>query len=96
MALKQVEDIYNNAAQEDRDRMLHKSGVNRYQNAVCKGAWEIGTACGHCERCEETRPGKPAPKPTIDEIEKVARWCGVMGLELAALHDGELKLVKKS
>jgi len=27
-----------------------------YKSAVCRGSWQLGTACGHCERCEETRP----------------------------------------
>jgi hypothetical protein len=31
------------------------TGLNT-REAVCKGAWELGTACGHCSRCEATRP----------------------------------------
>lgn len=27
-----------------------------YKNPVCRGAWALGTACGHCERCEQTKP----------------------------------------
>lgn len=27
-----------------------------YQNAVCRGAWALGTACGSCERCIDTKP----------------------------------------
>jgi hypothetical protein len=31
------------------------TGLNT-REAVCKGAWELGTACGKCERCRTTRP----------------------------------------
>lgn len=27
-----------------------------YKNAVCRGAWALGTACGSCERCIDTKP----------------------------------------
>lgn len=28
--------------------------MSKYKDAVCKGSWALGTACGHCERCDET------------------------------------------
>lgn len=27
-----------------------------YKDPVCRGSWALGSACGHCERCEDTRP----------------------------------------
>ena len=26
--------------------------------AVCRGSWALGTACGRCDRCRATQPGK--------------------------------------
>lgn len=27
-------------------------------DVLCRGAWELGTACGRCKRCDETDPAK--------------------------------------
>ncbi|MPQ84500.1 hypothetical protein F0170_11185 [Pseudomonas sp. MAFF 730085] len=32
-----------------------------YINPVCKGAHELGTACGICERCVASNPAPPSP-----------------------------------
>jgi hypothetical protein len=46
-------------------------------DAVCKGSWMLGTACGHCSRCVEMA------KPTIDALladidEKKARMSTIL------------------
>lgn len=40
-----------------------EAGQQKYQRPVCRGSWALGSACGKCERCEETRPQQPAPRP---------------------------------
>ncbi|QZI73832.1 hypothetical protein K5F93_20060 [Pseudomonas protegens] len=31
--------------------------MSDYKNPVCRGSWDLGSACGRCERCKETSPG---------------------------------------
>ena len=35
---------------------LNSRPTNLKGQPVCRGSWALGTACGHCWRCEETRP----------------------------------------
>lgn len=45
-----------------------------YNTPVCRGSWGLGTACGKCERCKDTRPmTKPdsADKPVSRQDDDV-------------------------
>ena len=42
------------------------------KESFCKGSWALGTACGRCQRCLETRPTSKAP-PSKEEIEFAIR-----------------------
>ena len=50
----------------------------KYERPVCRGCWALGTACGRCERCAETKPPSPSfpPSPSVgagrDEAERDA------------------------
>jgi hypothetical protein len=35
---------------------VRPSGLNSRPGVTCRGDWTLGTACGHCSRCEATRP----------------------------------------
>lgn len=39
------------------------SSLNNREEVLCRGAWVLGTACGKCSRCEETRPA-PGVQPS--------------------------------
>lgn len=64
----------------------------KYTRPVCRGDWALGTACGKCERCEETRPryGTPEQLPVEqldrDPIERV--WSRIE-IEAGAYRDDE-------
>lgn len=45
----------------------------RDKNVVCRGIWALGTACGRCKRCAETRPGISAPAPTAEANRKLRK-----------------------
>ena len=39
-----------------------KEKPKKYKNPICRGCWTLGTACGYCERCIETKPKDNIPK----------------------------------
>lgn len=57
-----------------------EAGQQKYQRPVCRGSWALGSACGKCERCEETRPQQSAqrPVPTSDQL-RFASACEISG-----------------
>ena len=30
--------------------------LKKYTGIICRGSWSLGTACGHCEKCLDTKP----------------------------------------
>jgi len=51
-----------------------------FKNPTCRGSYSLGTACGHCEKCEwEKSLGRkspktiPIPKEILDEV-RGALW----------------------
>lgn len=59
--------------------VYRKKNMKGYENPVCRGSWELDTACGTCERCMETKTGigplmpqvKPAKPDNSDLIERL-------------------------
>lgn len=51
--------------------------MSKYLKPVCRGSWALGTACGKCERCLDTKPvpaNTPAPE-VAEPVEFEARHC---------------------
>lgn len=36
-----------------------QTGLNSRPEPLCKGSWQLGTACGKCSRCKANRPAPP-------------------------------------
>lgn len=56
--------------------------MTKYKNPTCRGCYQFGTACGHCEKCVEERartaPKGPPGPPTAEEYATV-----MIGMEIA-------------
>lgn len=52
---------------------------SKYKNAVCKGSYIFGTACGHCERCKEEIEKNGKEWNTMSEENKLQKY-GVVSI----------------
>ena len=64
-----------------RDIFTSPQPREQYKNAVCRGSWALGSACGKCERCAETNPHKTNPHKTkhMSKQESFEKWYELHG-----------------
>lgn len=61
---------------------------------VCRGSWQLGTACGQCERCLRTKPATPGgPTPSFQPVHRLEGWIAPVDMyaainKLAEQHPG--------
>lgn len=63
-----------------------------YKNAICKGSYVFGTACGNCERCFDEREAMNKANKLPDGDAESKRFCDKRKLCLKLLKEIEEEL----
>jgi len=65
-----------------------------FKNPVCKGDFGLGTACGHCEKCEYVQKQEAVATATETNLDNIAANYGMERMETESDSDLRERIIE--
>jgi len=69
---------------------------NKYNGVICRGCWALGTACGKCEKCIDTKLFKSSLPPVSSDTPMPDVKSPMVAMELVDIEELRTTMVGRN